>query len=73
MVAVFGEKVAATVCSDAPWAIDMAHRQGLGKTRHIEEGQLTAKKAGTNNKPNGPRDKSHEWRKGNEVHCGDGF
>ena len=40
----------------------MAHRQGLGKTRHIEvqyfwiqhevkEGKLTVKKVGTNNSP----------------------
>ena len=36
MMADFGEKVVATVCSDASGAIGVAHRQGLGKTRHIE-------------------------------------
>ena len=36
MMADFGEKVVATVCSDASAAISIAHRQGLGKTRHIE-------------------------------------
>ena len=62
MMADFGEKVAVTVCSDASAAIGIAHRQGLGKTRHIEvqylwikhevkEGKLTVKKVGTNNNP----------------------
>ena len=62
----FGVKVLATVCSDASAAVDVAHRQGLGKTRHIEvqhlwiqhevkEGKLTVKKVG------------------DEVHGGDGF
>ena len=61
MTADFGEKVLATVCFDAS-AIGTAHRQGLGKTRHIEvqclwihhevmEGKLTVKKVGTNNNP----------------------
>ena len=65
MLADFGEKVAATVCSDASAAIGMAHRHGLGKTRHIEvqylwiehevkEGKLTVKKVGTTN--NNPAD-----------------
>ena len=65
MMADFGEKVAATVCSHASAAIGIAHRQGLGKTRHIEvqylwiqhevkEGKLTVKKVGTNN--NNPAD-----------------
>ena len=60
MMADFGEKVVATVCSDASAAIGIAHRQGLGKTRHIEvqylwiqhevkEGKLTVKKVDTNN------------------------
>ena len=54
MMADFGEKVVA--------AIGIAHRRGLGKTRHIEvqhlwvqhgvkEGKLTVKKVGTNNNP----------------------
>ena len=58
MMADFGEKVAATVCTDASAAVGVAHRQGLGKTRGIEvqylwtqnevkEGKLTVKKAGT--------------------------
>ena len=62
MMADFGEKVVAIVCSDASAAIDIAHRQGLGKTRHIEvqylwiqrevkEGKLTVKKVGINNNP----------------------
>ena len=62
MMADFGEKVVATVCSDASAAIGIAHRLGLGKTRHIEvqylwiqhevkEGKLTVKKVGTNNNP----------------------
>ena len=62
MRADFGEKVVATVCSDASAAIGTAHRQGLGKTRHIEvqflwiqhevkEGKLTVKKVGTNSNP----------------------
>ena len=62
MMADFGEKVVATVCSDASAAIGIAHRQGLGKTRHIEvqylwiqhevkEGKLIVKKVGTNNNP----------------------
>ena len=62
MMADFGEKVVATVCSDASAAIGIAHRQGLGKTRHIEvqylwiqhevkEGKLNVKKVGTNNNP----------------------
>ena len=62
MMADFGEKVAVTVCSDAPAAIGIAHRQGLGKTRHIEvqypwiqkevkEGKLTVKRVDTNNNP----------------------
>ena len=62
MMADFGEQVVATVCSDASAAIGMAHRQGLGKMRHLEvqylwiqhevkEGKLTVKKVGTNNNP----------------------
>ena len=62
MMADFGEKVVATVCSDASAAIGIAHRQGLGKTRHIDvqylriqhevkEGKLTVKKVSTNNYP----------------------
>ena len=77
MMADFGEKVVATVCSDASAAIGMTHRQGLGKTRHIEvhylwiqhevrEDKLTVKKVGTHNNP-GPLDKSDEWREGDEV------
>ena len=61
-MAVFGEKVVASVCSDPSAAIGLAHRQGLRKTRHIEvqylwiqhevkEGKLTVKKVGTNNNP----------------------
>ena len=60
MMADFGEKVVAAVCSDASAAIGIAHRQRLGKTRHVEvqylwiqhevkEGKLTVKKVGTNN------------------------
>ena len=48
--------------SDASAAIGIAHRQGFGKTRHIDvqylwiqhevkEGKLTVKKVGTNNNP----------------------
>ena len=62
MMADFGEKVAAAVCCDASAAIGIAHRQGFGKTRHMEvqyvwiqheakEGKLTVKKVGTNNNP----------------------
>ena len=36
VMADFDEKVVATVCSDASAAIGMAHRQGLGKTGHVE-------------------------------------
>ena len=36
MMTDLGEKVVATVCSDASAATGIAHRQGLGKTRHIE-------------------------------------
>ena len=35
MMADFGEKVVATVCSDASAATGIAHRQGLGKTSHL--------------------------------------
>ena len=60
MMADFGEK--ATVRSDESEAIGTAHRQGFGKTMHIEvqyfwiqhevkEGKLTLKKVGTNNNP----------------------
>ena len=60
MMADLGEKVVATVCSDASAAIATAHRQGLGMTRHIEVqylwiqhevkgGKLTLKKVGTKN------------------------
>ena len=69
MMADLGEKVVAAVCSDASAAIGIAHRHGLGKTRHIEvqylwrqhevkEGKLTVKKVGTNDNP---------------VHVGNGF
>ena len=62
MVADFGEKVVATVCSDASAAVGTAHRQGHGKTRHLEvqyfgiqhevkEGKLIVKKVGTDNDP----------------------
>ena len=62
MVADFGEKVVAAVYSDASAAMGIAHRHGLGKTRHIEvpylwiqhevkEGKLTVKKVGTHNNP----------------------
>ena len=36
MFADFGLEVSCTVCTDASAAIGMVHRQGLGKTRHIE-------------------------------------
>ena len=62
MMADFGEKVEATACSDASAAIGIAHRQGLGKTGHIEvqhlwiqrevkEGKLKVKKVSTSNNP----------------------
>ena len=62
MMAGFGEAVEATVCSDASAAIGIAHRQGLGKTRHIEvqyfwiqkeieEGKLIVTKVGTDSNP----------------------
>ena len=62
MMADFGESVEATVCSDASAAIGIAHRQGLGKTRHIEvrylwiqqeikEGKVNVKKVGTDSNP----------------------
>ena len=58
----FSEKVEATVCSDASAAIEIAHRQCLENTRHVvvqylwiqrevKEGNLTVKKASTNNNP----------------------
>ena len=36
MLADFGLKTGCTVCTDASAAMSMVHRQGLGKTRHIE-------------------------------------
>ena len=36
MFADFGLEVSCTVCTDASAAIGMVHRQGLGKTMHIE-------------------------------------
>ena len=83
MMADFGEKVA-TVCPDPSAAIGIAHRQGLGKTRHIEvqylwihhevkEGKLIVKKVGTNNNPADLFDKSDEWRENDDVHGKDGF
>ena len=58
MLADFGRVVTAEVCTDASAAIGMAHRQGLGKTRHVDvqylwiqaevaEGRLAVKKVGT--------------------------
>ena len=58
----FGEKVVTAVCSGASAATGIAHRQGLGNTRHVQvqylwiqhevkEGKLTVKKVGTNNNP----------------------
>ena len=58
----FWRKGSSYVCSHASVAIGIAHRQGLGKTRHVEvqylwiqhevkEGKLTVKKVGTNNNP----------------------
>ena len=36
MMADYGISITGTVCTDATAAIGMAHRQGLGKTRHID-------------------------------------
>ena len=50
MMADFDEKVEATVCSETPAAIDIAHRQGLGKTRHMEVQYLWKKREGKEGK-----------------------
>ena len=36
MLADFGYQVGATVCTVASAAIEIVHRQGLGKVRHID-------------------------------------
>ena len=36
MMADYGISTTGTVCTDATAAIGMAHRQGLGKTRHVD-------------------------------------
>ena len=72
MMADFGEKVVATVCSDASAAIGTAHRQGLS-TSGSEGGQVDCEEGGHKQQPSRPLDKSDEWREGNAVHGGDGF
>jgi len=42
----FGLKVGAKVCTDASAAIGIVHRQGLGKTRHIEGSRQRSMRAG---------------------------
>ena len=58
----FGIEVGCTVCTDASAAIGMVHRQGLGKTRHIDvqylwvqkdvyDGKIAVVKVGTDANP----------------------
>ena len=58
----FGHEIGCTVCTDASAAIGIVHRQGLGKTRHIEvqylwvqqdvqSGKLQVVKVGTDSNP----------------------
>ena len=62
MLADFGLEVSCAVCTDASTAIGMVHRQGLGKTKHIDaqylwiqkdvlEGKLGVVKVGTDANP----------------------
>jgi len=58
----FGLKIGAKICTDASAAIGIVHRQGLGKTRHIDvqylwiqtevnEGRLKVSKVATSSNP----------------------
>ena len=44
MLGDYSIKVGCTVCTDASAALGMVHRQGLGKTRHIEVQYLWVQK-----------------------------
>ena len=76
MMADFGGKVAATVCSDAsprPWEDEAQGGPVRLDTARSEGGQADSEEGGHQQQPSGPLDKSDEWREVHEVHGRDGF